>query len=130
MRTWKFWRLSGVWLIELVLGLAHEWGGAGNTASVERVAWQIHEQIVQRWQSALTHEAAGKRRANILAPAVSSEAIQLFRLGFAARSLTTATWARKGWDLQLRECGLVVRKGGMLAQLIGFSGRLMFLICG
>ena len=43
---------------------------------------QVHEQIAQRWQSALANEASGQSARDYLARrGVSAEAVKLFRLG-------------------------------------------------
>jgi DNA primase len=114
--------------------LAYETGEpSGQQVHLKESLWQIHEQIAQRWQSALTQEAAGQAARDYLARRqVSAEAIQLFRLGFAPEAWDdTINWARsKGWDLGLMEqAGLIVRKEGENRAYDRFRGRLMFPIC-
>ena len=63
---------------------------------------QIHEQITQRWQSALANEAAGQIARDYLARrGVSDEAVKLFRLGYAPDLWDdTVNWAKsKGHEL-------------------------------
>ena len=57
---------------------------------------QIHEQITQRWQSALANEAAGQIARDYLAKrGVSAEAVKLFRLGYAPDAWDdTVNWAK------------------------------------
>lgn len=94
---------------------------------------QIHEQITQRWQHALTNEAAGQLARDYLARrGVSDEAVKLFRLGYAPDLWDdTVNWARnKGHDLGLVErAGLIVKKEGGEHYYDRFRGRLMFPIC-
>ncbi len=94
---------------------------------------QIHEQMTQRWQNALATEASGQVARDYLARRqVSSEAVQLFRLGAAPDSWDdTVNWAKsKGYSIELMEqAGLVVRKEGESRCYDRFRGRLMFPIC-
>jgi DNA primase len=94
---------------------------------------QIHEQITQRWQSALANEAAGQVARDYLAKrGVGAEAVKLFRLGCAPDLWDdTVNWARsKGHELGLVEkAGLVLRKEGGENYYDRFRGRLMFPIC-
>src|SRR5512137_82996 len=75
---------------------------------------QIHEQIAQRWQNALANEAAGQvARDYVARREVSSEAVKLFRLGYAPDLWNdTVNWAKsKGHGLDLVEkAGLILRK--------------------
>ena len=67
---------------------------------------EIHEQITQRWQGALTNEAAGQvARDYLVKRGVSAEAVKLFRLGCAPDLWDdTVNWARsKGHDPALVE---------------------------
>src|SRR5213594_4078072 len=98
---------------------------------------QIHEQITQRWQSALANEAGGQIARDYLARrGVSAEAVKLFRLGYAPDLWDdTVNWARsKNHEPALVEqAGLILRKdsganpesfrGGYYDR---FRGRLMF----
>jgi DNA primase len=94
---------------------------------------EIHEQITQRWQTALANEASGKVARDYLARrGVTAEAITLFRLGYAPDLWDdTVNWAKsKGHEIELMErAGLVVRKEGGDHRYDRFRGRLMFPIC-
>ena len=115
---------------------------------------QIHEQITQRWQTALANEAAGQIARDYLTQrGVSAEAVKLFRLGFAPDLWDdTVNWAKtKNHELALVEkAGLVIQKsedGGQRSDTENpasdlrppvsdlrryydrFRGRLMFPIC-
>ena len=91
---------------------------------------QIHEQITQRWQSALTNDAAGQIARDYLKKrGVSAEAVQWFRLGYAPEAWDdTVNWARsKGHELALVEqAGLILRKEGSDHYYDRFRGRLIF----
>jgi len=92
----------------------------------------IHEQICQRWQAALNQEGGQIARDYLEKRAVSLDAVQLFRIGYAPESWDdTVNWARsKGFDAALVEqAGLVVRKEGTDRHYDRFRGRLMFPIC-
>lgn len=93
----------------------------------------IHEQIAQRWQSALAGEASGQIARDYLAKRkVAPEAVELFLLGYAPDLWDdTVNWARsKGHPLELMEqAGLVVRKEESDHYYDRFRGRLMFPIC-
>src|SRR5262249_16284776 len=75
---------------------------------------QIHEQITQRWQTALANDAAGQIARDYLAKrGVSAEAIKLFRLGFAPDAWDdTVNWAKsKDYETALIErAGLILKK--------------------
>ena len=107
--------------------------GAQETRHLKDTLLQIHEQITQRWQSALTNDAAGQIARDYLAKrGVSEEAIKLFRLGYAPDLWDdTVNWAKsKDHDLALVEkAGLIVRKAGADHFYDRFRGRLMFPIC-
>src|SRR6266850_1202868 len=94
---------------------------------------QIHEQITQRWQSALANEAAGQIARDYLARrGVSAEAIKLFRLGYAPDLWDdTVNWAKsKDHDLALVEKGgLILKREQGDGYYDRFRGRLMFPIC-
>src|SRR5262245_60284815 len=94
---------------------------------------QIHEQITQRWQSALANEAGGQTAREYLAKrGVSGDAVKLFRLGAAPEAWDdTVNWAKsKGHELALVEkAGLILRKEGTDRYYDRFRGRLMFPIC-
>src|SRR3954451_15418311 len=60
--------------------------GTGDQQSrqIKEKLLQIHEQITQRWQTALANEASGQIARDYLARrGVTAEAMQLFRLGYA-----------------------------------------------
>lgn len=94
---------------------------------------QIHEQITQRWQSALASEAAGQIARDYLDQrGVAAEAVKLFRLGYAPDLWDdTVNWAKsKGHEPALVEkAGLILRKEGGDHYYDRFRGRLMFPIC-
>ena len=94
---------------------------------------QIHEQIAQRWQSALANEASGQAGRDYLARrGVSEEAVKLFRLGTAPDLWDdTVNWAKsKSYDLDLLEkAGLILRRQEGDGYYDRFRGRLMFPIC-
>lgn len=94
---------------------------------------EIHEQITQRWQTALTNDAAGQIARDYLAKrGVSSEAVKLFRLGYAPDLWDdTVNWAKsKNLPLPLVEqAGLIIRKEETDRFYDRFRGRLMFPIC-
>ena len=92
----------------------------------------IHEQITQRWQSALANDAGGQIARDYLAKrGVSEDAIKLFRLGYAPEAWDdTVNWAKsKHFDLEtVEQAGLILKseRGGFYDR---FRGRLMFPIC-
>ncbi|MEY2466648.1 MAG: primase [Verrucomicrobiota bacterium] len=94
---------------------------------------QIHEQITQRWQSALANEAGGQlARDYLVKRGVSAEGIKLFRLGAAPEAWDdTVNWAKsKGHDLAMVEkAGLILHKEGTDRFYDRFRGRLIFPIC-
>ena len=94
---------------------------------------QIHEQIAQRWQSALANEASGQAGRDYLARrGVSEEAVKLFRLGTAPELWDdTVNWAKsKDYELDLVEkAGLILRRQEGDGYYDRFRGRLMFPIC-
>ncbi len=92
----------------------------------------IHEQICQRWQAALNQEGGQIARDYLEKRAVSPDAVQLFRIGYAPEAWDdTVNWARsKGFDPALVEqAGLIIRKEGTERHYDRFRGRLMFPIC-
>jgi DNA primase len=100
---------------------------------VKETLLQIHEAITQRWQTALANDAAGQAARDYLQRrGVASEAVRLFRLGYAPDLWDdTVNWARgKGYDPALVEqAGLIVRKPDTGRCYDRFRGRLMFPIC-
>jgi DNA primase len=112
------------------INLEFETGGReGMARQTRELLLQIHEQIAQRWQSALTSDPGGQiARAYLVERRISPEAVRRFRLGYAPLAWDdTVNWARsKGYDLTVVEAaGLVVtREGGRPYDR--FRGRLMF----
>jgi DNA primase len=94
---------------------------------------QIHEQITQRWQTALASDPAGQVARDYLARrGVGREAIQLFRLGCAPDAWDdTVNWAKsKHFEPALMEqAGLILRKEESGHFYDRFRGRLIFPIC-
>jgi DNA primase len=93
----------------------------------------LHEQITQRWQKALATEAGGQiAREYLERRGVTSEAIHIFRLGYAPDLWDdTVNWSRnKGYELALVEkAGLILHKDESDHYYDRFRGRLMFPIC-
>jgi DNA primase len=94
---------------------------------------ELHEQITQRWQKALATEAGGQiAREYLDRRGVDSEAIQIFRLGYAPDLWDdTVNWSKnKGYELALVEkAGLILHKEESDHHYDRFRGRLMFPIC-
>ncbi len=114
--------------------LEYEKTAAGEKSrSLKEKLLQIHEQITERWQGALTSEASGQIARDYLAKrGVSSEAVKLFRLGYAPEVWDdTVNWARsKGHELSVVEkAGLILRKEETGNFYDRFRGRLIFPIC-
>ena len=90
----------------------------------------MHEQITQRWQSALENDAsAASAREYLEKRGVSAEGVRLFRVGYAPDSWDdTINWARsKGFDLtQVERGGLIIRGEGHRGYYGRFRDRLMF----
>jgi len=103
------------------------------TRHIKEQLLQLHEQLTQRWQTALTNDAAGQIARDYLAQrGVSEEAVKLFRLGYAPDLWDdTVNWAKnKGHELPLVEkAGLILRKEGSDHYYDRFRGRLIFPIC-
>jgi len=108
-------------------------GGEPQARHLKDQLLQIHEQIAQRWQNALTNEASGQVARDYLARrGVPEEAVKLFRLGSAPDLWDdTVNWAKsKGYEPGLVEkAGLILRKEGTDRYYDRFRGRLMFPIC-
>src|SRR5258706_2028693 len=100
---------------------------------LKETLWQVHEQITQRWQGALSSEAAGQIARDYLHQrGVSEAAVKLFRLGAAPEAWDdTVNWARsKGYELPLVEqTGLILRKEESDRYYDRFRGRLIFPVC-
>jgi len=100
---------------------------------IKEVLWTIHEQITQRWQTALTNDANGQIARDYLAKrGVTDEAVKLFRLGYAPDAWDdTVNWAKsKGHELAVvDQAGLIIRKEGGEHFYDRFRGRLIFPIC-
>jgi DNA primase len=94
---------------------------------------EIHEQISQRWQMALSNDAGSQIARDYLAKrGVSEEAVKLFRIGYAPEAWDdTVNWGKsKNYDPGLLEqAGLVLRKEETGRFYDRFRGRLMFPIC-
>ena len=103
------------------------------TRHLKETLLQMHEQIAQRWQNALTNEASGQIARDYLAKrGVAAEGVKLFRLGYAPEAWDdTVNWAKsKGYDLTaVEQGGLIIRKEGTDRFYDRFRGRLMFPIC-
>jgi DNA primase len=108
-------------------------GGRPETRHLKDQLLQIHEQITQRWQTALASDPAGQGARDYLTRrGVGPEAIQLFRLGFAPEAWDdTVNWAKsKDFEPALVEqAGLILRKEGTDHFYDRFRGRLIFPIC-
>jgi DNA primase len=93
----------------------------------------IHEQITQRWQTALAGDPAGQIARDYLAKrGVSPDAVQLFRLGYAPDLWDdTVNWAKsKHFEPDIvAQAGLILRKEGSDHYYDRFRGRLIFPIC-
>ncbi len=104
--------------------------GAQESRHLKDQLLDIHEQLTQRWQNCLAHEAAGQKARDYLASrGVTAEAIKLFRLGAAPELWDdTVNWARsKNFDLAtVEQAGLIIRKEDTGRQYDRFRGRLMF----
>src|SRR5437667_2760049 len=107
--------------------------GAQKHRFLKETLLQIHEQITQRWQTALARETAGQIARDYLKQrGVTDEAVKLFRLGYAPDAWDdTVNWARSnGHDLAIVEqAGLILRKEGGDHYYDRFRGRLIFPIC-
>lgn len=107
--------------------------GEQQTRHLKDTLLRIHEQITARWQQALANDTAGQiARDYLQRRGVSSEAVSLFRLGYAPDLWDdTVNWAKsKGHDLAIVEkAGLILRKEGSEHYYDRFRGRLMFPIC-
>jgi DNA primase len=107
--------------------------GRPETRHIKDTLLQIHEQITQRWQSALATDPGGQVARDYLAKrGVGPQAIELFRLGYAPEAWDdTVNWAKsKHFEAPLVEqAGLILRKEGSDHYYDRFRGRLIFPIC-
>lgn len=107
--------------------------GQAKTQFLKDTLLKIHEQIAQRWQTALSNDAAAQTARDYLSRrGVSEEAVRLFRIGYAPDTWDdTLNWGRgKGYDaVVLAQAGLVIPREGGSGHYDRFRGRLMFPIC-
>jgi DNA primase len=106
--------------------------GGSQTRHLKDRLLQIHEQITQRWQSALGSAEGQVARDYLARRGVAAEAVELFRLGYAPDAWDdTVNWAKsKQHEMPLVEqAGLIVRKEGGDHFYDRFRGRLIFPIC-
>jgi DNA primase len=107
--------------------------GRPETRHLKDQLLQIHEQITQRWQTALASDPAGQGARDYLARrGVGQQAIDLFRLGFAPEAWDdTVNWAKsRHFEPALMEqAGLILHKEGSDRFYDRFRGRLIFPIC-
>jgi DNA primase len=108
-------------------------GAGGEVRHLKDTLLQLHEQITQRWQTALANDAGGQIARDYLAKrGVSAEAVKLFRLGYAPEAWDdTVNWTKsKGFEIaDVEKAGLVIRKEETDRYYDRFRGRLMFPIC-
>src|ERR1043166_2072964 len=114
--------------------LEYEQGtGEQQARHIKDTLLQIHEQITQRWQTALANDAGGQIARDYLnRRGVPDDAIKSFRLGYAADLwVDTLNWAKsKSYDLALVEkSGLILHKESSDHFYDRFRGRLIFPIC-
>lgn len=106
---------------------------SGPERHIKERLWDVHERITQYWQKLLnSHPAARMARDYLNRRGVTSEAIQLFRLGYAPDSWEdTVAWVRaQGIPPELAEqAGLIVRRDNGQGHYDRFRGRLIFPIC-
>src|SRR5690242_15517232 len=70
--------------------------GQAQSRSIKDALLELHEQIAQRWQSALAKDSSAEIARHYLQKrGVSSQAVQLFRLGYAPAAWDdTVNWAK------------------------------------
>ncbi len=104
--------------------------GQTRTQFVKEALLKMHDQIAQRWQTALANDASAQVARDYLARrGASAEAIRLFRLGYAPETWDdTVNWARsKGYEPSLMEqAGLIIPREGGSGHYDRFRGRLIF----
>ncbi len=107
--------------------------GYQQARAVKESLLAIHEEITQRWQRCLGNEAGAQPARDYLqSRAVSAEATEVFRLGYAPDLWDdTVNWARsRKHDLTLVEqAGLIIKREGGDGYYDRFRGRLIFPIC-
>lgn len=109
--------------------------GQAQSRSLKDALIGLHEQLTQHWQNALAQSPAGQAARNYLAKrGVSTEAVQLFRLGYAPDAWDdTVEWVKShGYEPSMGEvAGVLIRKEGLgeAHYYDRFRGRLMFPIC-
>jgi DNA primase len=107
--------------------------GRPETRHIKDQLLQIHEQITQRWQTALASDPAGQIARDYLAKrGVTQQAIELFRLGYAPDAWDdTVNWSRgKHFEPDvMAQSGLILKKEGSDHYYDRFRGRLIFPIC-
>jgi DNA primase len=108
-------------------------GDQSQTRHIKDQLLQIHEQITQRWQTALASDPGAQIARDYLAKrGVAQEAIDLFRIGYASDAWDdTVNWSKsKHFEMaQMVQSGLVVQKEGADHYYDRFRGRLIFPIC-
>ena len=107
--------------------------GSGETRQVKDKLFTIHEQITQRWQTALNSDPGSQIARDYLAKrGVPDEAVKLFRIGYAPDAWDdTLNWAKsKNFELDLvAQAGLIIKRDTGDGYYDRFRGRLMFPIC-
>src|SRR5215510_4344948 len=107
--------------------------GQQQARHLKEILFKIHEQIAQRWHTALLNDAAGQIARDYLTKrGVSDDAVKLFRLGYALDAWDdTVNWAKsKGYDFgDMEKAGLIIRRDQAEGYYDRFRGRLIFPIC-
>ena len=107
--------------------------GSGETRQIKEKLFTIHEQITQRWQTALNSDPGSQIAREYLAKrGVPDEAVKLFRIGYAPDAWDdTVNWAKsKSFELDIvAQAGLIIKRDTGDGYYDRFRGRLMFPIC-
>jgi DNA primase len=107
--------------------------GEAQARFLKDTLFRIHEQITQRWHTALLNDAGGQIARDYLARrGVSDEAVRLFLLRYAPDAWDdTVNWAKsRDHELpQVEKAGLILRKEDTDRYYDRFRGRLIFPIC-
>jgi DNA primase len=107
--------------------------GQQQARHLKEILLKIHEQIAQRWHTALLNDAAGQIARDYLTKrGVSDDAVKLFQLGYALDAWDdTFNWAKsKGYDFgDMEKAGLIIRREQAEGYYDRFRGRLIFPIC-